>query len=172
MNIYVLRHGQTDYNIEGKFQGQIDIKMNKNGEEQTDKVALELNKINFDVIFSSPLKRTVNTAKKIKNENILIDNRIIERGFGTLEGKHGIPNYEDNIEKYNIEPIEKLTLRVNEFIEDVLKKYNMKENILIVTHEGIAQVINKYFNPQMKLKEFRLNTGEYKKYEFVEGRKI
>lgn len=165
MNIYVLRHGQTDYNIEGKFQGQIDIKMNQNGEQQTDKTAAELSKIHFDVIFCSPLSRTKDTAKKIKNQNIKIEERIIERSFGSLEGKYGIPDFEENIEKYNIESIEKLTFRVNNFLDELLEKYKNLENILIVTHEGIAQVINLYFNREQKLKEFRLGTGEYKKYE-------
>ena len=164
MNIYVFRHGQTNYNIEGKFQGQIDIKMNENGEMQTDKAAVELNEIHFDIIFSSPLSRTRDTAKKIKNDNIIIDERIIERSFGTLEGQYGIPNFEENIEKYNIESIEKLTLRVNSFLDELVKKYKNFENILIVTHEGIAQVINLYFNKNDKLKEFRLGTGEYIKY--------
>lgn len=165
MNIYVLRHGQTDYNIEGKFQGQIDIKMNENGEKQTDNVAIELNKIHFDIIFCSPLSRTIGTAKKIKNENIKIDKRIIERSFGTLEGKYGIPDFEENIEKYSIESIEKVKLRVNSFLNEILEEYKNQENILIVTHEGIAQVINLYFNKDKKLKEFRLGTGEYIKYE-------
>lgn len=164
MNIYVLRHGQTDYNIEGKFQGQIDIKMNQNGEKQTDKAAIELKEIHFDIIFSSPLSRTRDTANKIKNQSILIDERIIERSFGSLEGEYGIPNFEENIEKYNIESIEKLTLRVNNFLDELLEKYKNVENILIVTHEGIAQVINLYFNKEQKLKEFRLGTGEYIKY--------
>ena len=164
MNIYVLRHGQTDYNIEGKFQGQIDIKMNQNGEQQTDKAASELNKIHFDVVFCSPLSRTRDTANKIKNENLIIDERIIERSFGSLEGKYGIPDFEENIEKYNIESIEKLTLRVNNFFDELLENYKNVENILIVTHEGIAQVINLYFNKEQKLKEFRLGTGEYIKY--------
>ena len=165
MKIYVLRHGQTNYNIEGKFQGQIDIKMNKKGEEQTDKVATELNKIHFDVIFCSPLSRTQNTAQKIKNSKIKIDERIIERSFGSLEGKKGISDFEENIEKYNIEPIEKLTLRVNNFLDEVLEKNKNMKNILIVTHEGIAQVINLYFNKNSNLKEFRLGTGEYTSYE-------
>lgn len=166
MNIYVLRHGQTDYNVEGKFQGQVDIKMNQNGEEQTDKTTEELNKIKFDVVYSSPLTRTVDTAKKIKNTNIKIDKRIIERSFGSLEGQKGIADYEKYIEKYNIETIENLTLRVNSFLDEILEKFKEKENILIVTHEGIAQVINLYFNKEKNnLKEFRLPTGEYIKYE-------
>lgn len=164
MNIYVLRHGQTDYNIEGKFQGQIDIKMNENGEEQTDKAAEELNKINFDIIFCSPLNRTKDTAKKINNQNIKFDKRIIERSFGSLEGQYGIPDYEDNIEKYHIEPIDEVKVRVSEFLDEILEKYKNKENILIVSHEGIAQVINWYFNKEKNLKEFRLGTGEYIKY--------
>ena len=165
MNIYVLRHGQTNFNIEGKFQGQIDIKMNKNGEEQTDKAALELKKTHFDVVFCSPLSRTRDTARKIKNDNIIIEDRIIERSFGSLEGQYGISDYEENIEKYNIESIEKLKMRVNDFLDEIIQKFKEKQNILIVTHEGIAQVINLYFNKASDLKEFRLGTGEYKKYQ-------
>ena len=165
MRIYVLRHGQTDYNIEGKFQGQVDIKMNENGEKQTDKIAVELNKIQFDAVFCSPLSRTIDTAKKINNIDIKIDKRIIERSFGSLEGKKGIQDYEDNLEKYNIESIEELKQRVNNFLDEILEKYKNKQNILIVTHEGIAQVINLYFDKEKKnLKEFRLATGEFKKY--------
>ena len=165
MNIYVLRHGQTDYNIEGKFQGQIDIKMNKIGEEQIDKAASELNKTHFDAVFCSPLFRTRDTAHKIKSLNIIFDERIIERSFGSLEGQYGIPDYEENLEKYNIESVEKLKERVNNFLDEILEKFKDKENILIVTHEGIAQVINFYFNKEDSLKQFRLGTGEYHKYE-------
>ena len=166
MNIYVLRHGQTDYNVQGRFQGQTDVIMNKNGEEQTDKAAVELKKIQFDIVFSSPLTRALNTAKKIRKKDIKIDKRIIERSFGNLEGKYGIPDFEDKLEIYNIEPIEKLIIRVNDFLNEILEKFKDKENILIVTHEGIAQAINLYFDKEKKdLKLFRLGTGEYKKYE-------
>lgn len=164
MNIYVLRHGETNYNIEGKFQGQVDIKMNENGEKQTDEIAIELRKIDFDVIFSSPLSRAIDTAKKINNHKIIIEKRIIERSFGELEGKYSMPDYEKNIEKYNIEPIEKLIQRVMSFLNEMIKEYKDKKNILIVTHEGIAQVINSYFNRE-DLKKFRLGTGKFIKYE-------
>lgn len=164
MNIYVLRHGQTDYNIEGKFQGQVDIKMNEKGEKETDEIAIELRKIDFDVIFSSPLSRAMDTAQKINSDKIIIDKRIIERSFGDLEGKYGIPDYEKNIEKYNIETVEKLTQRVKSFLDEIIKKYKDKKNILIVTHEGIAQVINSNFNKE-DLKKFRLGTGKFVKYE-------
>ena len=166
MNLYVLRHGQTDYNIEGKFQGQVDIKMNKEGEKQTDIIAQELRNIKFDIIFASPLKRALETAKKIDKVEINIDKRIIERSFGTLEGKSGVPDFEENIEKYNIERTEHLLSRVHEFLNEILQKHKSKENILIVTHEAVAQAINLYFSKDIsKLKEFRLQTGRYVKYE-------
>ena len=128
MNIYVLRHGQTDYNVKGQFQGQIDIKMNENGERQTDKAASELSKIDFDVVFCSPLSRTIDTARKITTENIKSDKRIIERSFGRLEGEYSVSNFEENIEKYNIEPINNLISRVNNFLEEILNQYKTKEN--------------------------------------------
>ena len=42
MNIYILRHGQTNYNLEGRFQGQINIEMNEEGKEQVKRSAEEL----------------------------------------------------------------------------------------------------------------------------------
>lgn len=166
MNIYVLRHGQTNYNVEGRFQGQVDIKMNEKEERQTNEIAQELKKIDFDIIFCSPLTRTIDTAKKIDSRKIKIDKRIIERSFGLLEGKKGISDYENRLDEFKIESIQKLIFRVNNFLDEVMEQYKNQKNILIVTHEGIAQIINLYFNKNIKdFKQFRLETGKYQKYE-------
>ena len=87
MNIYIVRHGQTDWNVEGRYGGRIDVPLNKKGLEQAYLTKEKLQDIIFDKIYSSPLIRAITTAKIIRDQNIIIDKRIIERNNGDLEGK-------------------------------------------------------------------------------------
>ncbi len=162
MKLYILRHGQTDYNLQGRFQGQIDIPLNENGKNQAIEALKIFKDVDIDVIFSSPLSRAKDTVKKIseyKNIDIIIDNRIIERSFGNLEGKYSV----DNLEKYNIENMMHLKQRVFSFLNDIIKEYNDK-NVLVATHEGIAKVVEIFFYGEEAGKNFRLKNGEYKIY--------
>ncbi len=168
MRLYVLRHGQTNYNKEGRFQGQSDIDINEEGIEQTRKTAKELEGINFDKVYVSPLKRTIETARIVTDNDLEIDNRIMERSFGKLEGKKAIPDYEKKIEEFEIETIEDLEKRVKSFLKDIFEKYKGNENILVVTHGGIAQIINKLLDKNYNndnFKDFILENSKYKFYE-------
>lgn len=175
MNIYVLRHGQTNYNVEGRFQGQIDIELNETGREQIRKAANALKQIRFEKIFVSPLQRTRETATILNKGEFTIEPRIIERSFGTLEGNYSIENYEDKIEEFKIESVTELEKRVKSFVIELLKQNEEQKNILIVTHEGIAQIINKNLNMDMQgkdWKEFRLGNGHYIKYEIPQNTEL
>ena len=166
MNIYVLRHGQTDYNVQGKFQGQVDVPINETGKKQAKQIAKELENITFDVIFSSPLQRAIQTAKIVTNSDVIIDNRLIERSFGKLEGKYSINNYEERLEEFQIESIEHLNKRVYEFINEIIEKYKHCNNILLTTHACVAEIINNYFNHINNAKQIinTLGNGKYRVY--------
>ena len=165
MNIYVVRHGETDYNLEGRFQGRKDIDLNENGINQVKLIKEEISQIDFDIVFVSPLKRAIHTLEILQQRRYIIDKRIIERSFGLLEGKKSIRDYEQNVEKYKIEPLNQVKNRVFNFLDKILKKYSKMNNILIITHEAVAQNINLYFNKETKkIKDFRLGTGKYVKY--------
>lgn len=141
--IYIVRHGQTDWNLEGRCQGRIDIELNASGIEQAKKIRDELKKIKFDIVFSSPLKRAYETAKIISNNDIIIDDRIIERSNGKLEGKlktdfkEGFDFAYFDETKYEIEPLFDFKERINNFLSEVMLKHKNK-NILIVTHAGVS----------------------------------
>lgn len=170
MIIYVLRHGQTNYNLEGKFQGQVDVPLNALGIAQAKEVGKSLFNVQFNLVFSSPLTRALQTARYATNQNIIEDNRIIERSFGLLEGKKSINDYEEKTEQYHIESIEVLRKRVHDFMDELLKKYSTLSNILIVTHACVATMIESYMNNidyRDLEKNFKIKNGEYKKYNVI-----
>ena len=167
MKLYVLRHGQTDYNKEGRFQGQNNIELNEEGIKQVKETAKILRNINFDKVYVSPLKRAIDTAKiVVPDKELEIDNRIIERSFGKLEGKEAIIDYEERIEEFNIESIDELERRVKNFLKDIINSCN--KNILVVTHGGVAQIINKLLDEKYNddnFKDFILDNAKYICYE-------
>ena len=88
--IYIVRHGQTDWNLLGKVQGKQDISLNEKGREQAALTKKDLDNKEIDLIIVSPLKRALETAEIInKDRNIpmIIDYRIKERDFGEFEGQ-------------------------------------------------------------------------------------
>jgi broad specificity phosphatase PhoE len=88
-DFYFLRHGQTDWNAEGRFQGHSDIPLNAIGLSQAQKAARALARCPIDVIVASPLVRAARTAEIVNaclGKPILFDDELKERHFGALEG--------------------------------------------------------------------------------------
>lgn len=147
--IYIVRHGQTDYNLEGRYAGRIDVSLNNKGILQANIIKEELKDIKFDMVFSSTLKRAYETAKIITNNEIITDNRIIERSNGLLEGKlkldikENIDFNDPNENRYNIENITLFRKRIYDFFNEITK-YKDK-NILVVTHAGVGIYARCYF---------------------------
>lgn len=89
MNLYIVRHGETDWNTEKRIQGQTDIELNENGVRLAELTSEGLKDVEFDYIFSSPLKRAYKTAEIIRGERtteIVRDDRLKEMFFGEYEG--------------------------------------------------------------------------------------
>ena len=89
MNIYVVRHGQTEWNVLKKMQGSADIPLNEKGIEQAKQTKYNLEDVDIDFIFCSPLMRAKQTAEVInedRNLNITFDERLRERNYGEFEG--------------------------------------------------------------------------------------
>ena len=88
-NLYVVRHGQTDWNLAGRLQGWSDIELNQTGVSQAQKVRDELSDINFDLCLASPLKRAAKTAEIICENKceIIFDELLVERSYGKKEGE-------------------------------------------------------------------------------------
>lgn len=89
MLLYMIRHGETDWNKTRRLQGQTDIPLNDFGRHLAMETAPALKDVPFDLAFSSPLSRAVETAHIIlgdRNIPIIKDSRIEEMCFGSYEG--------------------------------------------------------------------------------------
>jgi len=155
MQIYLLRHGETEENKSRFYYGKLDVSLNKAGITQSKNAGELLKEIKFDSIYISERKRTretVEAALNNKNLNLIIDKRINEIDFGKFEGK----NYEQiqkefpsEYEMWNEnwkefappggESYRQFYNRIKEFLEDILHKE--QENVLVVTHGGVIRTI-------------------------------
>ena len=174
MKIYLVRHGECDSNVK-KIYNYKNEDINENGIKQAENLKKYIEKINYDVIISSPLKRAIHTAQIInaKNKEILIDDRLEERKHGSLEGKSiTVTNREDYWNYYTKtkygteESIKELFKRVNDFLEELVKKDY--KSVLIVAHSGISKAFYVYFNgipEDGNLLSLGLKNTEIKQYE-------
>ena len=157
MKIYVIRHGETQQNIEGVIQGQFDSTLTCAGVEMARAVGVELARkgVHFDAVFTSPLSRAKNTALAVLNgmgDNktpIVEDARIAECCMGSAEGKHfrkgeceidasviklfwedpfAFPGFEGG------ELARDVIARTQEFLFELAAQKNKYETVLVSTH--------------------------------------
>ena len=90
--LYLMRHGQTDFNKEHRLQGGTDIPLNDNGRQMARDASEKFKDIHFDICFTSPLSRARETAKIFlegREVPVVVDERMKEMGFGKFEGCFG-----------------------------------------------------------------------------------
>lgn len=154
MRVFIIRHGQTDWNKKGLLQGTIDIPLNEIGLSQAEFAYEQLKDEKIDVVFCSPLIRTRQTAEVIlkgRDIPVIYDERIVERRFGVAEGKsmHDI-DFESTWNPKTppvcegMESFKDLYDRVAEFFDEIYEKYSDK-TVLIVTHGGTSIICGYYF---------------------------
>ena len=145
--LYIVRHGQTDWNLEGRMQGQTNIPLNETGRVEAKELGEKLSSFKIDRIISSDLSRVVETAEIINqslNKPMTHDIRLREVHYGTIEGKLKTEIskehwrlFNEDPSKINAESFEDIYLRVKSFFSDLPKN----ENILIVTHGGFIRMM-------------------------------
>ena len=156
MKLYMVRHGETDWNKARKIQGQVDIPLNEFGRHLAIETGKGLADIPFELCISSPLLRAVETAELIlggRNIPMITDERIEEMAFGVWEGKccskegWDLPqefcDFFEAPERYGApeggEDFYMVRERLEDFLSELYQKEDLKDkNILITTH-GAAQ---------------------------------
>lgn len=155
--LYIIRHGKTDWNCQGRLQGHHDIPLNEEGRAMARDAATEYKDIHFDVCYCSPLIRARETAELLlegRNIPIIVDERLREISFGVYEGfahvlEHpdcpiypffkDMPNY---IPPEGAESFEHLYDRVESFLQDkVYPLTDSGKDVLIVGHGALNSAI-------------------------------
>lgn len=156
MRLYLIRHGETDWNIVKRLQGSTDIPLNNNGETLAKITGEKLNDFSIDLIYTSPLKRAFRTAELIrgtKNIPMITDERIREISFGDYEGLiskadgYNIPDpnfrfFFTRPDCYrtppNGESIQSLLNRTHEFLEDLKNNPSLNDQTILISSHGAA----------------------------------
>ena len=149
--IYVVRHGETDWNVEGRIQGQSETYLTEKGVEQAKQLHEQLKHISFDAVFSSPLARAKDTCKIIlggNDKNVIYEDCLMERDFGEMVGK--LDNFMSfwNLKKpryaKGVESIDDMEKRIFPFLKKLMTEYKNKK-VLVVAHQGPLFIIENFF---------------------------
>ena len=155
MKLYLVRHGETDWNRARKIQGQVDIPLNEFGIHLAEETGKGLKDIPFDLCFTSPLGRAKQTAEMILRDQhvpVIEEPLIMEMAFGAYEGKCcSSKNWElpekfrrffDGPEKYEApedgEDFAQVKERVGKFLERIGSDHTLKDSTILITTHGAA----------------------------------
>ena len=156
MRLYIVRHGETNMNKGKLLQGQTDSELNEYGRELARKTRDGLADVNFDMAFTSPLKRAKETAQIILGDRAtsLVDElRIQEISFGEYEGlcfgkeNFNVPdkdfyNFFDHPEKYTVpkdgESFEAVIERTGDFLKELCENKEYENQTILLSTHGCA----------------------------------
>jgi broad specificity phosphatase PhoE len=142
--VFFVRHGQTDWNVIGRLQGQSDIPLNEKGRTQAAQLAEKLSSISFDACYASDLQRAAETAEilnRMRTIPIELDPRLRERNFGPWEGLPA-SEFEAKVDRDQplptIEADDAILKRVLPLLGKIADKHP-HSTILVVTHGGVMR---------------------------------
>ncbi len=158
LRLYFMRHGETVWNTERRYQGMTDIELSEEGLRQAECAAKRFKNIKIDKIYASPLKRAMKTAEKIAAEKgleIISEDDFREIHFGEWEGKT-VPEltekYGESYTNFIREPhkygfpgegsVENVINRIKPGIDRLIAED--EGNVLIVSHGGIIRLMIMY----------------------------
>lgn len=200
LKLYIVRHGQTEWNVQEKFQGQLNSPLTEEGKVKIRKTATELADIEFEAVYTSKLGRTVGTAEiilesnnieKRKNDNEKLKlqklSELNEIYFGEWQGMtfaeifvkfpEEAHNYFYDVKNYCAGNVK------GEELQDGLKRFlrglnkiveeNNSGNVLVVTHGTVLELFFNYIENKEAndLDERKLiGNGEYKVFTYENGK--
>lgn len=153
MIIIMVRHGQTDWNLEKRYQGHQDIPLNQTGRQQARELALMLQHEPIEAVYSSDLLRARETAEIIAQPlslSVNLDPRLREMSFGRWEGQTFTDifrDYPDEFEEWfrhtsdfavpGGESVNLLLERFQAFLTDISARHT--GTVLLLTHGGVIR---------------------------------
>ena len=151
---YFLRHGETDWNREGRYQGTSDVPLNATGVAQAHAAAAQLAAVRIDRIVASPLIRALKTAAVVAEklgQPIHLERALIERNFGSFDGlvirevkqRHGLSPDQNSrsILPPDADPWDEILARVPPAISGWMTRHP-DETLLFVAHGGVFDALH------------------------------
>ncbi len=163
MELFLVRHGETPWNAERRFQGQSDIPLSARGRAQAVAIASALSSIPFGHGYASDLQRAAVTAQTIVADRALAietDVRLREFDFGEWEGltwaeivarwpelEQRLPTRASDYDPAGGERFEHVVARVRAFFDDLRRRVTAG-HVLIVTHAGVLHAAMQILRPE------------------------
>ena len=196
LKLYIVRHGETEWNVIKRFQGQLNTPLTEKGIKKLKETGKKLENVLFDEVYTSELGRTVASAEIILNENNGYKNNKLELQklaelnevyFGVWQGltyeevflkypEEG-NNYFYNVKNYKAENVEaeKLEDALERFLKGINKILDSHEsgNILVATHGTVFEMFMNYVanNSIFDIDERTLmGNGDYKIFSYKDGK--
>ena len=150
LHLMLVRHGETEWNVQRRYQGQMDVPLSGLGRQQAELVAERLSAGKIDAVYASDLSRTWQTARIIAekcNLEISPEPRLRELRFGVFEGltfDEAEAKYPDMISAWlkdfnntpdGAETIDAFNARIISLLDDLKRKHN-EQSVLLVGHGG------------------------------------
>jgi 2,3-bisphosphoglycerate-dependent phosphoglycerate mutase len=196
LKLYIVRHGETEWNVIKRFQGQLNTPLTEKGMEKLRETGKKLENVLFDEVYTSELGRTVASAEIILNENRGYRNKKLELKklaelnevyFGVWQGltyeevflkyPEEANNYFYNVKNYKAENVEAENLKdaLERFLKGINKILDSHEsgNILVVTHGTVLEMFMNYVanNSIFDIDERTLmGNGDYKVFSYKDGK--
>lgn len=192
--LILVRHGQSIYNLENRFTGNLDIGLTSFGEQEAKLAGQKLQNFKFDFAYTSTLKRAEESLLIILEEIHQTDREIIEnstlneRNYGSLQGL----NKDETIAKYGVKQVdlwrrsygicppngESLDDTYNRTVpfykQEIEPKLKQNKNVLIVAHGNSLRALVKYLEniTEEEITHLNIPTGIPREYVFDSNLKI
>lgn len=173
MLLYLVRHGETDWNLARRIQGSTDVPLNDTGREQARQTARLLARRHWDAVITSPLSRAFETGSIIAAELGLpapsTDADLVERQYGEAEGldyRQMSERFPDDTPVPGREPREEVIDRVLPALLAIAQAHE-DEAVLIVSHGGVIRSVLAAVDPGGE--HAAITNGSVHSFRFADG---
>jgi len=155
-HVYLVRHGETSLNTDGRLRGLADPELNELGERQAQAVAIALADVDAGVAVSSPLRRAVHTAAAIADEMGIehqVDDRFNDRDYGSWTGKvksEVVAEWGSVDAAPGVEPMETVLSRSRPALDEWGAWAESRQKaVIVVTHDAVIRPLLGHIAPSL-----------------------
>jgi len=190
----LIRHGQSTYNFENRFTGDVDVELTAFGIEEAKKAGIKLKNFKYDIAYTSTLKRAQESLRVIlqiihqTKIQVVADKALNERRYGNLQGqnkseianKYGNEQVEIWRRSYEVRPPDGESLAdtydrvVPYYKKEIEPKLKLEQNVLVVAHGNSLRALVMYLEgiSKKEIVSFEIPTASPRQYVFDDNLNI